>query len=68
MILAIGNVGDALEHHAGFAGADRLQALRAGGAALRGNVEAAVAPVRRHLAAAGIRIVFRAHRRQQHFL
>ncbi len=48
--------------------ADRLQALRAGRARLRHDVEAFVPPVRRHLPAAGCRIVFRAHGGQEHFL
>ena len=66
-VVAVGNRRDALEQHAGLASADGLQALRAGGAALRRNVQRLVTPVRRHLPSARTRVVFRAHRAQQHF-
>ena len=66
MLVAIRDRRHALVDHAGFAGADGVQALRAGRAALRGDVELLVAPVRRHLPAAGIRIVLGADRREQH--
>ncbi len=57
---------DLLEHPSRFGGANRVQALRAGRARLRDDVEALVAPVRRHLPAAGGRIVLRGDARQQH--
>ena len=48
--------------------ADGLEELRSGRRRLRDDVELLVAPVARHLAAAGIRIVRRADRRKQHLL
>ena len=53
---------------AGLGAADRLQALRAGRARLRDDVEAAVAPVRGHLAPAGRGVVGRADRLQEHLV
>ena len=64
--VAIGNVLDALVEHAGFGAADGLQALRAGRARLRDDVELLVAPVRRHLPAAAVRIVLGADAAQEH--
>ncbi len=64
--LAVGDAGNAAEDDARFRGADRLQQLRARRTRLRHDVEGFVAPVRRHLAAGGCRIVFRAHSGQQH--
>ena len=65
-LLAVGDGANAFVQHASFAGADGLQALRAGGAALRWDIQRLVTPVRRHLPPAGIRIVFRADGAQQH--
>ena len=53
---------------AGLGAADCLQNLRAGGRGLRDDVQPVVGPVRRHLSAAGTRIVGGAHGLQQHFV
>ena len=62
----VGDAGDPRVEHAGLAAADGLQALRAGGAALRGDVERAVPPVRRHLPPAGVGIVLGPDGAEQH--
>jgi hypothetical protein len=67
-LAAIVDRGDALVDHAGLAGADRVKALRAGRAALRRDVEFLVSPMRRHLAAARIRIVLRADGGEEHLV
>ncbi len=66
--LAIRDVGEALIEAAGLGAADRLQVLRARRAALRHDVQALVPPVRRHLTAAGCRIVPGADRLEQHLV
>ena len=58
--------GDPLVHAARFRRADGVQALRARRARLRHDVERRVAPVRRHLPAAGVRIVLAADRAEEH--
>ena len=63
---AIGDLADALVDHPGFGGAERLQTLRAGRAALRRDVQLPMTPVRRHLTPAGVGVVLGAHRREQH--
>ena len=64
---AIGDRLDAARRcSAGFGAADRVQALRAGGARPRDDVQRLVAPVRRHLPSARARIVLRADGGQQH--
>ncbi len=63
---AIGDAGNTAVDDSGFRRADRLQYLRAGRARLRHDVERFVAPVRRHLPAAGIRIVLRADGGEKH--
>ena len=62
-VLASGDVRQASVEQAGFGAADGLQALRAGGARLRDDVQARVAPVRGHLAAAAGRVVAARRRR-----
>ena len=59
---------DLLVEERGFRAADGLQALRAGRARLRDDVELLVAPVRRHLPAARGRVVLRPDRGEQHFV
>ena len=58
--------GDGLVQPSRFRRADRVQALRARGARLGDDVQALVAPVRGHLAAARVRVVLRADGAQQH--
>ena len=64
--LAIGNVGEALVESSRFGDADAVQALRRDGAARGRNVQPRVRPVRRHLPAAGCRIVRGADRAEEH--
>ena len=64
--LAIRDLRDAAVDDAGLGGADRLQHLRAGRARAGDDVVVRVAPVRRHLAAAGCGIVLGADRGEQH--
>ena len=63
-----GDVRQPLIQPAGLGAADRLQALRAGRAPLGDDVQALVAPVRRHLPAARRRVVARTHRLEQHLV
>src|ERR1700756_3165376 len=51
----------------GFGGADRLDKLGAGAGGTADDAPLGMAPVRRHLAAAGSRVIFGAHRLQKHF-
>ena len=64
--VAIRNLRYATVDHGRFGRADRLQHLRARRARFRDDVEPFMAPVRRHLTAAGIRIVLGADGREQH--
>ena len=66
--LAIRDVGDALVESPGLGAADSLQALRAGRAALRHDVQTLVSPVRRHLAASRRRVVAGPHGLEQHLV
>ena len=59
---------DLLVEARGFRAADGLEALRAGRARLRDDVELLVSPVRRHLPAARRRVVLRPDRGEQHFV
>ena len=65
-LFAIGQVGKPLIEHAGFGAADGVKALRAGRARLRDDVQRLVPPMRRHLAAAAVRVVLRADGAQEH--
>src|SRR5690606_15965257 len=49
-------------------GTDRVESLRTGTGRLRRDIEVFMAPVRRHLAAVGIRVFFGTDRRPEHFL
>ena len=60
--------GDPLVEERGLRAADGLEALRAGRARLRHDVQLLVSPVRRHLPAARRGVVLRADRRQQHLV
>ena len=63
---AVGNVRHRGVDHAGFGGAHGLETLGAGGAALRRDVQRAMAPVRRHLPATGVRVVLGTHGALEH--
>src|SRR5262249_59983028 len=64
--LAIGNLRHTTVDDAGFGGADRMQHLSAGWTRTRDDVQPGVAPVRRHLPAAGCGIVLRADGGEEH--
>ena len=63
---AIGDLGDALIQLASFRAADCVETLSAGRTSLGGNIELAMAPVRRHLAPARVGIILGADGGQQH--
>ena len=65
---ALRQAGEALVAHRRFGAADAVQALRAGRARARDDVQAAAAPVRRHLPAARGGVVLRADALQQHLV
>ena len=65
---ALRQAGEALVAHRRFGAADAVQALRAGRTRARDDVQAAAAPVRRHLPAARGGVVLRADALQQHLV